>query len=84
MIQIEKVGNGFVATTFEEDEEGNFVENKTVYEQIRDSFDKDKDRESELKAVQNLFYDMMDELGIFNSKHEKYNLLIEIKDNTDE
>lgn len=72
-MRIEKVSNGYILTSDAHDE-GYFK--KQVIEETQNPFD--ETNENECKAMQNLLYDIMEELGFFNSKHNQFRLNIEI------
>jgi len=76
---IEKVNNGFV---LDKEPEVEGFNNITVVEEIQDPFD--STNENELKTVQNLLYEIMEYYGVFNSKHNKYRLDIEIVNQEEE
>jgi len=74
-MKIKKVENGYICEILGELAEGE--NNIKVYEEI--------DREnSELETMKELLYDIKEYFGIFNSKHNKFNLNIYIEENKNE
>ena len=67
-IQIEKVNNGYVCRYYEED-----VANKMVFED-------DESETGELDCMVKLLYFVKEYFGIYNSKHNKHNIIIEVEE----
>jgi hypothetical protein len=75
-LDIEKVSNGYIVTEWDENEEGEQIDRQTVIEE--------PDTETgELEAMQNLLWFVCETFGVYYSKHNKRNLVIEIQDNTE-
>jgi hypothetical protein len=75
-LDIERVSNGYVITEWDENDEGEQIDRQTVIEE--------PDTETgELEAMQNLLWFIMEVFGVYYSKHNKRNLVVEIQDNTE-
>jgi hypothetical protein len=73
-LDIERLSNGYVITEWVENDEGKQIDRQTVIEE--------PDTETgELEAMQNLLWFVREAFGVYYSKHNKRNLVIEIKDN---
>ena len=75
-IEAEKVSNGFVASFWEEPDEGRYVKQSMVFEEP-------ETESGELEAMKNLLWFIKDHFGLNWSKHNKQNLNIEIQGNDD-
>jgi hypothetical protein len=72
-IQITRAGNGYIIEWEDELEEGDFIEQRHVIQETT----------TELEAMQELLWFVQDFFGVFNSKHNKENLYIEIRKKDD-
>jgi len=79
-LSIEKAINGYVVKFLEEDEEGNNYTRKVVFEEEEEYNNSHSERKSEKKCMEYLLCHIMDYFGIHNSKHDKYRLEIEVKE----
>lgn len=86
-VEITKADNGFIMSKLEEligekeDEEPTYRRYNTVYAFDEDSADSDKE---EAKALMNLFWDVLSEFGVRPSKHENWEITMQVKDKKDE
>jgi hypothetical protein len=69
-IKITKADNGFICEWEDEDDEGNPVSFKEVFEE------KEFDNDAELKCTESMLWHVKDYFGMFWSKHNKKNLKI--------
>jgi hypothetical protein len=77
-LHIDKVSNGFVARFVDEYEDGSGKYIRTVV------FEAPEEENRDLIAMRNLLLYVKDHFGVYYSKHEKENLIIEIEGKTDE
>jgi hypothetical protein len=78
-----RVNNGFVVTypdeVADEKEKCTEIEKIVVFEFNDEEKDENSERKTEVETLQKLFYWLMEYFAIMNSKHEKYNLNIDIE-----
>ena len=82
-LKIRTIENGYLLTTFEEMEDENgeceIEPRYLAYTYGEDPMKKDYDEEH-CKALKNLLYEIMEQLGFWNSKHHDFRVNIEIED----
>jgi hypothetical protein len=76
---IEKVSNGYIMEVETDDGEGPPLTSTLVFEEA-DSYDDMEERKAELDAFVKMVWELADYFAVSNSKHEKYNLRIEVED----
>lgn len=80
-IKINKADNGFVLEWEEVDEDENSTKTVINHSKVIEESDEDN---GELIAMQNLLWEVAEHFGVSYSKHNKFNLNIEVKENKDE
>ncbi len=76
-LHIEKVSNGYIARYVDQYEDGGKFIQTVVFEEP-------EEKGGELEAMRNLLLFTKEHFGVYYSKHEKENLIIEIEGKTDE
>jgi hypothetical protein len=80
-VKIKKIENGYIAEWEDEYDEGG------RYHTVTRTFEEEENAEEELserKAMAKLIWWLMEYFGIYHSKHNKYNLVVSIKNNKQE
>lgn len=80
--QIDKVSNGYIMEVENEIEDGTIV-TRLVFEEA-EAYSDMVARKSELDTFCKLVRELAEYFAIFNSKHERYNLKIEVEDDGSE
>jgi hypothetical protein len=80
-LEIKKVNNGYIL-------KGKFGDSDIVSEQVieengDDIYSTDEMMSSNLNAIQNVLYEVMEYFGVYYSDHNKRNLKIEIEENNE-
>jgi len=76
-LRIEKVSNGYIARYVDQYEDGGKFIQTVVFEEP-------EEENGDLIAMRNLLLFTKEHFGVYYSKHEKENLIIEIEGKTDE
>ena len=79
--KIEKIENGFIVTYLETWDDGEDRPVKMVFEEKQDPFNETE--KPELDALRESLHEVKEKLGFHYSKHNKYNLKIEVEKNDD-
>jgi hypothetical protein len=74
-IKIRRVGNGFIIKTIGED-----GEIEEIYP-AEHNYSLKGERKEELEKIADFLYTILEELGYYYSKHNKYNISINVKKN---
>jgi hypothetical protein len=75
-ISIKRVENGFIVEWQEKEDDDCFVSRKFIFED-KNSTEND---DGEIEALQEALLEVKEQLGYFNSKHKKKNLIIKIEE----
>lgn len=78
-IKINKVSNGYLLNWSEENDENEMTDHQQVIEEKSEGED-----DGELKAMEDLLFQIKEYFGVFYSKHNKKNLVIEIQETNNE
>jgi len=76
MINVRSVQNGFIISYKDQEHNPNVVLNNTI-ERVY-TVDESLSQQAEVFALREMFYDIMEVLGVFNSKHNDHNLEINV------
>jgi len=81
---IEKVSNGYIMEVETDDGEGPPLTSTLVFEEAEACSDMEG-RKAELDAFVKLVWELAEYFAVYNSKHERYNLIVDtIDEETDE
>lgn len=72
-----RIDNGYIKSTFEEYEDTTKKVKTYVY-QIKDHFNEEKTALEKCRVVRELLYDLLEDIGIIYSKHNLYNVRIDV------
>ena len=77
-----RIDNGYIKSTFEEYEDTT-EKIKTYVYQIKDHYDEEKVALEKCHVVRELLYDLLEDIGIYYSKHNLYNVRIDVVNKND-
>jgi hypothetical protein len=76
-IGIIKAENGYICEWYEELDDGHLVKKQHVIEELDCEY-------CDLQAMRDLLYFVKERFGLYHSKHNRFNLYVEIKDEEQE